>query len=222
MSMNVSKKKECKFLFCFVLDRIFFYKKIMALHILQFHITYHTTPATSFFSHSEFQTITAGKYKRTVTPTKKITKEDVQKSKEDIEDVLKLFKTFVKENRPSLDIEKVATGETWFGTDALALNLCDEIRTVDEVVTEYVDKGYTVYDVKYEPPVPELQSELSRLLPIGGARTNKNNLVSRAVRWLARTVASEFTSELEELQTSTRPDRKYMMKDDTADRIRMD
>lgn len=208
-----------------VLDRSFFLtKKSWRCIFCNFTLlTTHThTRYLFFFSHSEFQTITAGKYKRTVTPTKKITKEDVQKSKEDIEDVLKLFKTFVKENRPSLDIEKVATGETWFGTDALALNLCDEIRTVDEVVTEYVDKGYTVYDVKYEPPVPELQSELSRLLPIGGARTNKNNLVSRAVRWLARTVASEFTSELDELQTSTRPDRKYMMKDDTADRIRMD
>ena len=35
----------------------------------------------------------------------------------------------MKENRPSLDIDKVATGETWFGQDALDRNLCDEIRT---------------------------------------------------------------------------------------------
>jgi len=53
---------------------------------------------------SEFQTITAGKYKRTITPTKKVMPEDIKKSKEDIEEVLKLFKAFVKENRPSLDI----------------------------------------------------------------------------------------------------------------------
>merc|ERR1712127_536119 len=77
----------------------------------------------------EFQTITAGKYKRTITPTKKTTAEDLKKSKEDIEDILSLFKVFVKENRPSLDIDKVATRETWFGQDVLDRNLCDEIRT---------------------------------------------------------------------------------------------
>jgi ClpP class serine protease len=171
--------------------------------------------AHAFFI-SEFQTVTAGKFKRTLTPTKKVTKEDLQKSKEDIEDVLKLFKAFVKENRPSLDIEKVATGETWFGTDALALNLCDEIKTVDDVVTEYVDRGYSVFDVKYEPPLEE--AGLSRLLPIGASAKGP---VSRAVRWLAQTVLAELKSELD-LSASQRPDQKYLMKDDTADRIRMD
>ena len=64
--------------------------------------------------------MTAGKFKRTLTPTKKVTKEDLAKSKKDIEDVLILFKDFVAENRPALDIENVATGETWFGKDALS------------------------------------------------------------------------------------------------------
>jgi serine protease SohB len=63
----------------------------------------------------EFQTITAGKYKRTITPTKKIEAKDVEKSKADIEDVLTLFKTFVGQQRPQLDIDNVATGETWLG-----------------------------------------------------------------------------------------------------------
>jgi ClpP class serine protease len=62
--------------------------------------------------------------KRTITPTKKVTKEDYQKSKEDIEEVFGLFRDFVKENRPKLDIDKVATGETWFGTAAMELKLC--------------------------------------------------------------------------------------------------
>lgn len=165
---------------------------------------------------SEFQTITAGKYKRTITPTKKVSSEDVKKSKEDIEEVLKLFKTFVKENRPSLDIEKVATGETWFGTDALERNLCDEIKTADDVITEYIDAGFNVYDVKYEPP-PE-KPELANLIPVGA--DSGSGIVSRAVRWLARTVAAEFKSELGDLTASQRPDRKYMMSDDAADRIR--
>lgn len=58
----------------------------------------------------EFQTVTAGKYKRTITPTKKVTKEDFDKTKEDVEGILTLFKQFVHQNRPSLDIDEVATG----------------------------------------------------------------------------------------------------------------
>merc|ERR1712127_423190 len=60
----------------------------------------------------EFLTVTAGKYKRTLTPTKKPTDEDFAKTKADIEQVLVLFKDWVKTQRPQLDIESVATGET--------------------------------------------------------------------------------------------------------------
>jgi len=90
----------------------------------------------------EFQTITAGKYKRTITPTKKTTAEDLKKSKEDIEDILSLFKAFVKANRPSLDIDKVVTGKTWFGQGALDRNLCDEIRTKERPRNqEHINSG---------------------------------------------------------------------------------
>lgn len=95
----------------------------------------------------EFQTITAGKFKRTVTPTKKITKEDIKKSEEDIAEIFNLFKSFVKNQRPQLDIETVATGETWFGEDALAKGLCDELGTADDVLLDFVDSGYDVYEV---------------------------------------------------------------------------
>ena len=66
----------------------------------------------------EFQTVTAGDFKRTVTPTKKVTKEDLAKTEADIKEIFSLLKKFVKGQRTSLDIEKVATGETWFGQDA--------------------------------------------------------------------------------------------------------
>jgi ClpP class serine protease len=205
--MNVSKKKECKFV-SFLVPCRNFTNHGMNVASSQYLPLLPPTQRVSNFNSWQVQ---ADHYTH-----KKVTKEDLAKSKEDIEDVLKLFKTFVKENRPSLDIDKVATGETWFGTDALALNLCDEIQTVDDVVTEYVDKGYTVFDVKYEPP--EQQLGLERLLPVGG--TNANNVVSRAVRWLARTVASEFTSQVHDLQTSwQRPDQQYVMKDDTSNQI---
>jgi len=66
-----------------------------------------------------------------VTPTKKVTKEDIKKSTEDITEIFNLFKGFVKSQRPQLDIENVATGETWFGEDAMERGLCDELGTSD-------------------------------------------------------------------------------------------
>lgn len=150
-----------------------------------------------FHQNSEFQTITAGKYKRTLTPTKKVTDEDVQKSKEELEQVLTLFKSFVKENRPSLDIDSVATGETWFGEDALKRGLCDELRTVDDVLCEYVNKGYNVYEVSYDPT--SSGSPLGGLLPIGATErkaSNSNQVVRRMVKWLARNVISAVEEEI--------------------------
>ena len=100
----------------------------------------------------EFQTVTAGDFKRTVTPTKKVTKEDLAKTESDIKEIFSLFKTFVKGQRPELDIEKVATGETWFGQDALDRHLCDELRTFDDVKLDLFEGGCEVLQVSYSPP----------------------------------------------------------------------
>lgn len=94
-----------------------------------------------------FNTVTAGKYKRSLTPTKKTTPEDLAKTKEDLEDILKLFKGFVHRNRPQLDIDAVATGETWFGPEAVAVKLCDDIGTIDDVLIAEVDVGKDVFFV---------------------------------------------------------------------------
>jgi signal peptide peptidase SppA len=171
----------------------------------------------------EFQTVTAGKYKRTLTPTKKVTKTDFEKTKADIENVYDLFKDFVKQNRPSLQIEEVATGETWFGSDALEKGLCDEIKTADTVLTEFVDQGYNVYEIKYTEPPTE---KVGQLFGVGGSSAveeSNSGLIGRAIRWLARTVVNEIKAEFQG-STSTRVpvESRYMMKDDTADRIFMD
>ena len=114
----------------------------------------------------KFSTVTAGKYKRTLTPTKKIDPKDLAKLEDDIAQILKLFKGFVAENRPQLDIEKVATGETWFGPDALERKLVDDLATVDDVLLEHVDAGSQVYGVTYtEKP----KSPLAALGLPGGA-----------------------------------------------------
>jgi len=68
----------------------------------------------------DFEQVTAGKYKRSVTMFGKNTDEDRAKLKEELEDVHSLFKDAVTKYRPDMDIEKIATGEHWYGTRALA------------------------------------------------------------------------------------------------------
>lgn len=84
----------------------------------------------------DFEQVTAGKYKRTVTMFGKNTDEDRAKLKEELEDVHALFKGAVAKYRPELDLEKVATGEHWYGTRALEMGLADELRTSDELLRE--------------------------------------------------------------------------------------
>lgn len=126
----------------------------------------------------EFLTVTAGKYKRTLTPFKKPTEEDFDKTKEDLEAIWTLFKDFVKEQRPKLDVSLVATGETWFGKDALERNLVDELKTTDDVLLEYLDEGRDIYSVKYSEPQT---SPLGQLLP---SATGGGGLRALAMAWL--------------------------------------
>ena len=84
----------------------------------------------------DFEEVTAGKYKRTVTMFGKNTDADRDKLKADLEDVHELFKSAVARYRPELDLDKVATGEHWYGTRALELGLADELSTSDELLAE--------------------------------------------------------------------------------------
>jgi serine protease SohB len=73
-----------------------------------------------------------GKYKRTVTVLGRNSDEDRAKYQQEIDEIHALFKQFVAEHRPALDLDKVATGEHWFGRDALGLGLCDALGTSDD------------------------------------------------------------------------------------------
>jgi ClpP class serine protease len=176
-------------------------------------------PLVDLCFYSEFQTVTAGKYKRTITPTKKVTKDDLQKSQIEIEEILTLFSGFVKENRPQLNMDEIATGETWFGTAALKKGLCDEIKTADEVLIDFVDGGYNVYEVEYSPP-QELPGGLSGLFPSARAGADQDSWLRRAIKWAVRTVVDEVTAELKGLDMGGSVEKRYMARDDTSDRVR--
>ncbi len=82
----------------------------------------------------DFEQVTAGRYKRTLTMFGKNTPEGREKLRQEIEDVHELFKAEIRRYRPQVELERVATGEHWYGLRALELKLVDEIRTSDDVL----------------------------------------------------------------------------------------
>lgn len=97
----------------------------------------------------DYELLTAGEYKRTLTMLGENTEEGRAKFLKDLEDTHELFQDFVGEYRPALDIKAVATGETWYGKKALEKNLVDDISTSDSYITRLA-KDASVYEVKYE------------------------------------------------------------------------
>ena len=84
--------------------------------------------------HVDFELYTAGQYKRTVTMFGENTPEGKDKFEQELQQTHTLFKHFVEKYRPKLNVEKVATGEHWYGQDAVELNLVDALQTSDEVI----------------------------------------------------------------------------------------
>lgn len=83
---------------------------------------------------------TAGANKRTLTLLGENTPEGRRKFKQDLEQTHDLFKAWIAERRPELDLEAVADGSIFYGTDALTKGLCDQIATSDDVLmTLYQD-----------------------------------------------------------------------------------
>ena len=109
----------------------------------------------------DYEMFTAGEYKRTVTMFGENTEKGKQKFIEELEDTHALFKEFVSEYRPQLDIEKVATGEVWFGKRALAEKLVDELSTSDDYLMSACDNA-DVFRVRYEMK-KTLQERLSEM-----------------------------------------------------------
>ncbi len=83
----------------------------------------------------DVELLTAGEYKRTLTLFGENTDKGRQKFQEELEDTHELFKAFVHENRPALDVAAVATGEIWYGRRALEAGLVDELSTSDALLT---------------------------------------------------------------------------------------
>lgn len=87
---------------------------------------------------------TAGEYKRTLTLFGENTEQGREKFREDLNETHQLFKEFVHRMRPTLDIDSVATGEHWFGTQALEKGLIDAVGTSDDLIIDQMKEREVV------------------------------------------------------------------------------
>jgi serine protease SohB len=97
----------------------------------------------------DFEQVTAGRFKRTLTLFGKNTEEGREKLRQELEHVHELFKKQIHEHRPQVDLDRVATGEHWYGVQALELALVDELRTSDDLLLEAA-KDHDIYRVTYK------------------------------------------------------------------------
>jgi serine protease SohB len=104
----------------------------------------------------DFEQISAGKYKRSLTIFGNNTEDDREKLKQELEDTHDLFKQFVKDNRDAIDIDLISTGEHWYGTRALELNLVDEIMTSDDFLSNAVNT-VDLYELEYVRKKPVME-----------------------------------------------------------------
>ncbi len=108
----------------------------------------------------DYEQITAGKYKRTLTVMGENTDLERDKVRQELEETHDLFKDFVVQRRQTLDIEKVATGEYWYGSRALELNLVDELKTSDDYLMAAAEAS-NLFEVSYE-----VKRTLAQRLPL--------------------------------------------------------
>jgi serine protease SohB len=132
----------------------------------------------------DYEMITAGEYKRTLTMFGENTDKGREKVSEEIQEAHQLFKDFIHENRPALDVEQVATGETWFGQQALKKGLIDEISTSDDCILEAC-RTADVFAVSYEIKKP-LSQKLGNLM--------ENSLDRAFLNWAQKTSKYKFFS----------------------------
>jgi len=99
----------------------------------------------------DYEIISAGEFKRTVTQFGEITQKGRDKVQEEVETMHDIFKAWIKEHRPIVEIDKIATGETWVGTQAKERYMVDEIKTSDDCIVSACEEA-DVYEVEYEIP----------------------------------------------------------------------
>lgn len=101
----------------------------------------------------DIELLTAGQHKRTLTILGKNTPEGRAKFQEELEETHALFKAYLQRYRPQLDLDTLATGEHWYGEQALELQLVDQLRTSDDLLMA-LTREHEVYEVSFSRRQP--------------------------------------------------------------------
>lgn len=117
----------------------------------------------------EYEEISSGEYKRTVSMLGEITEKGRNKFTEQITDTHLLFKNFVKTERPLVDITLVATGEYWYGIRAKELHLIDEIMTSDAYLFSRRNDA-KIFSLRYQPK-KKLGDKISEMLSLAAEKS---------------------------------------------------
>ncbi|QCI13298.1 protease SohB [Pseudomonas putida] len=120
----------------------------------------------------DFEVLTAGEYKRTLTVFGENTEKGREKFQEDLDVTHQLFKDFVSRYRPQLHIDEVATGEVWLGVAALNRKLVDELRTSDEYLSDRAREA-NLFHVHYAE-----RKSLQERIGVAASGTVENTVVS--------------------------------------------
>ena len=125
----------------------------------------------------DYEQITAGQYKRTVSTFGEITEEAREKCREELKQVHDIFKAHVSTYRPAVDIEKLATGEVWLASEAKKLGLVDDLMSSDEYIVNNMDNYAAVFNVSYVEK--KKKNLVSKLLGTEAALKTFNRLINR-------------------------------------------
>lgn len=92
----------------------------------------------------DYEEVTSGKYKRSVSFLGEITPDGRRHFEKKIEGTHDLFKQFVKDLRPQLNLEEVANGDHWYGKEAVALGLVDRLQTSDDFISQFIESHQVI------------------------------------------------------------------------------
>lgn len=96
----------------------------------------------------DYEVVTAGEFKRTLTMFGENTDKARKKFQEDIEDIHHAFKEHVKTHRPQVNIERVSSGEHWLASQAFDEQLVDKLLTSDDYLMNLC-KEANVYQISH-------------------------------------------------------------------------
>lgn len=124
-------------------------------------------------NHIHYEQHTAGEHKRSLTVLGKNTDADREQFKKELAETHELFKHHIAAMRPQLDVAAIATGETWYGSQALAKGLIDRVQVSDDYLLEHLD-SHQIWQLSYEVQESWLERMKARFL--GQLRRAEPNL----------------------------------------------